>query len=679
MRAKLRHLAVELRVKKNLSDWLDKVDSLLDKNLSAEKKAQKRQEFESELVASIAEVRTPIDWLILALAHVYPLNVDLLGKLLDPFSDALPSFQEVQQHVFVKFLHDGQIMLHDEMRRMIQTYVWPEIDPSNEQRKEFSKIAAEYLEKKEEYIKSQLAELKASQEQLLQQAQEDEELELSTFLQRQTLERELWVVQESLLYHALYIDLAKGIAVFARLFDEATQAYTFDRRELFYKQMEAYNFDQMSPDLQYAFNSRKIRYLNDVGQFGEAQALATAMLSGDLKIEQRLDLLTLSGRSYELSHNWLKALEQYEAALKICESHPELARWKGTLLNNLGRVTREMRRTDEALSYYRQTLFIAEDQVQIAATLNSIGYVWSLQGRYRGAHQYCRKSLLIYKRLQRDRDIGTTLATIGEVFRNQKDYGKAIEYYDSALPYFKRANDLIWLARLYSRRGAVRRLQREYSDAVQDLETSLRYNIREEQPWTYHVLGCVFWNQKKWAEAEKEFQRSDTLAREIGDIRTQVNNLVGYAELYFDRWEDLKDPADLERVKEKAEELETLLQQGYGFDHHYGRMKRALADVYFYQGHYDLAFENYKEAYTLLGSRQGGYGRHTDFEGEVRWLTERIMELATVGKASLAISWCQDFRRHWETVDIPMMHRELLLSMCDICEIDIKLRDKGIP
>jgi tetratricopeptide (TPR) repeat protein len=420
-----------------------------------------------------------------------------------------------------------------------------------------------------------------------------------------------------------------------------------------------------------------------MGQFEEAQSLATMMLSDSLEGSPRLDLLTLSGRSYELSHNLLKALKQYEEALTMCERHPELARWKGTILKNLGRVTREMRRTDSALDYYKQALSIAEEPGDIAAILNSIGYVWALQGRYRGASKYCRQALLIYKTLKnRDRDVGTTLATIGEVFRNQNHYAQAIDYYYQALPYFECANDLIWLARLYSRRGAVHRLQGNYELAIKDLETSLHYDIKEEQPWTLHVLGCVFWNERNWDMAEEKFRQSDVLACEMGDIRSRVNNLVGYAELYFDRYRwansEQQDPRYLELIKEKAGELEVLLQQGYGFEHHHGRMKRALADAYFYEENYKLALENYKDAYTLLESRLGGYARLTSFEGEVDHLAARIMELATLGKSQLATAWCQDFRKHWENAELRMMQKDLLLSMCDICEMDIKLHDKGI-
>ncbi len=669
-------LAVEWLARNIPLPWLKEYDATQLIHLSVD---EKQQEFECQLVLSIADMRRRMDRLILAMAYIhYPFSTELVSCLLHlSLMDAESLFKDAKTYVFVKQLSDGQITLHDEMRRMVEKYVWPEIDPDDERRREYSEIFITYAMQKEQSLRAQIAQLQPSPEVQVLQTQ-DAETELTNSLYCQTLERELGVVQESLLQHTVFVDIAQGIETFARLFDEATRIYNFDRRELFYRQMLAYVFDAITLDLQYTFYSRKIRYLNDVGQFDEAQMLATMLLARELKIGQRLDLLTLSGRSYELAHSLLDALKQYEKALGICECYPdELGQWKGQMLSNLGRVTREMRRVDDAFKYYKQALFVAEKPEQIAAILNSMGYVWSIQGRYRGALEYCNKALSIYKELQQQRAIGTTLTTIGEVYRNQGHYPQAIDQYDQAQRYFERENDLIWLARLRSFRGAVYRLQSRFPEAEHDLNESLRCKIKAIQPWTYHVLGCVYWNQQKWDDAETQFRISDQLALEIHDVRSQVNNLVGYAELYFDRWVStgLQDPTYPPKIRAKAEALDSLLDQGYGFEHHYGRMLRTLADVAFYEKQYEQAFARYREAYTMLGSRLGGYARITNFQGEVDWLAERIIELDTIGQSELALTWCQAFREHWQNESLHMMQADLLASMCDICEIEIKLKD----
>lgn len=672
-------MAVEWLARNIPLPWLTEYDAAQLAHLSPNEKLAKRQEFERQLVMSIADMRRRMDRLILAMAYIrYPFSVEMVAGLLHLSSaDAENLFRDAQTYVFVKQLPDGQITLHDEMHQMVEYHVWPEIDPDDERRREYSEIFITYITQREKFLKAQITQLRTSSETQILQTQ-DAETEITNSLHRQTLERELGVVQESLLQHALFVDIAQGIETFARLFDEATRSYNFERRELFYRQMQIYAFDALSLDLQYTFYSRKIRYLNDVGQFDEAQTLATMLLNRELKIGQRLDMLTLSGRSYELANFLPEADRQYTKALEMCNQYVELTLWQGQMLSNLGRVTREMERIDDAFKYYKQALFIVERPEQIAAILNSMGYVWSLQGRHRGALEYCRKALSIYKNLEGQRAIGTTLTTIGEVYRNQGHYSQAIDQYNQAEQYFERENDLIWLARLRSYRGAVYRLQRKFPEAEQDLRESLRYNIKAIQPWTYHVLGCVYWNQDQWDATEAQFRTSDQLALEIHDVRTQVNNLVGYAELYFDRWVDtiFKDSSYPSKIRAKAEELDNLLKQGYGFEHHRGRMLCVLADVFFFKKQYEQAFMYYKDAFTLLGSRLGGYARLREFKDEVDWLTARIIDLAEMGEPERALAWCQAFREHWQDESLHMMQADLLASMCDICEIEIKLKLK---
>jgi hypothetical protein len=260
-------LAVEWFARSIPMEWLIQAEAPLLEELSDEKREELRQTFERQLVLSVADMRRRIDRLILATALVHPLDAAILGKLLSLSpTKAQALFQEAQQYVFIKQLPDGRITLHDEMRRMVQAYVWPEVDPDNDRRYEYSKIAVEYFADQEKSLKVQIKELKALLQgpHSLQSSLENEESELINSLRRQTLERELWVVQESLLYHSLIVDIGEGVDVFARLFDEATDTYTFERREIFCARMQPYNFDGISTEHKYKLYSRNL--INNPGE-----------------------------------------------------------------------------------------------------------------------------------------------------------------------------------------------------------------------------------------------------------------------------------------------------------------------------------------------------------------------------------------------------------------------------
>ena len=40
--------------------------------------------------------------------------------------------KEIQPYVFIKNLPNDRITLHDEMRRLVNTYAWPEVDPDDD-------------------------------------------------------------------------------------------------------------------------------------------------------------------------------------------------------------------------------------------------------------------------------------------------------------------------------------------------------------------------------------------------------------------------------------------------------------------------------------------------------------------------------------------------------------------
>lgn len=123
-------LAVDLLSQEIPLEWLAESSLEEIESLSEQQIQVRRQEFERRLVHHIADTRRLMDWLILVMSRVYPLVPEMIGKLLSISEDEATSlFQDAQNYVFVKQLPDGRISLHDEMRRMINAYVWPEVDP----------------------------------------------------------------------------------------------------------------------------------------------------------------------------------------------------------------------------------------------------------------------------------------------------------------------------------------------------------------------------------------------------------------------------------------------------------------------------------------------------------------------------------------------------------------------
>jgi len=665
-------LAVEWRAREIPLDWL--VNSKLQEleGLDDEAMTERQQEFEYQLVRHIADTRKPMDWLTLMMSRIYPLNVEMMAELLALTTDeAQALFEEAQTGVFVKTLPDGRISLHDEMRRMVNKYLWPDVDPDGDRRRRDSAMAADYLKCKVQSVDERISQIEKREE--VAREHLDSKAELDVFVEREALERELWAIEGQRLHHTLLADLDKGVEAFTEIFDKATRSYRTAFRETTIVQMQQYA-DRLSIEQRYELDNRQARHLIDKGQYLQAKELITEVLAEQSsRPGQRLDMLTLLSNCNALLGNLLKATDQLEEALDICGEDPELARWEGKVLNTLGRVNRMLGRLWAASSYYERALHQVKDRTQIASILNDIGYVRSLQGHYRSALSYCEEALSVRKQLDLRREIGASLSTIGEIYRNWGEYERAMKYYNDALNIFEPENDPLWLARLHSYRGAIYRLESKFDLAETELRHSIALNVRVEQPWAHHVLGCVFWNRGDLNEALRLFAISDGLAHKTHDVRSQVNNLVGSAEIYYTQWAALgqKNTGLSRQIKEKAKELKSLLDQGYDFPHHLGRMKRVLADLAFEAKRYDEALEIYAEAYASLGGRLGGYGRRT-FSDELDLLAQRIIRLAQEHPRE-AINWCQELRKRWVDESRPIMQRDTLVSMCDIRGVEIKL------
>ncbi|HYT02951.1 MAG TPA: ATP-binding protein, partial [Candidatus Acidoferrum sp.] len=106
-------------------DWLlNELQSLSDEDLE-----KKQEDFQANLVRHITQLRTPLDRLLLILSRVYPVDVEMAEELLGLSREVAEMLiASAKKYVFVKTLPEAKITLHDEMRAMVNKFVWPFID-----------------------------------------------------------------------------------------------------------------------------------------------------------------------------------------------------------------------------------------------------------------------------------------------------------------------------------------------------------------------------------------------------------------------------------------------------------------------------------------------------------------------------------------------------------------------
>lgn len=201
-------------------DWLDRGIPIMPEVMKRKPSALRhlpagevdalRCQFESALMEGIRKLQEPVDEIILYMAHFNKrfnrrmLEFFFLGHL-EPPQKARTSrrlLDELKGLPFVKYTSDDYFVLHDEMSRLVQTYVWDTVeDPDRTLRREMSERICEFYE---------------------QELQSLPKWEDSTEQERVT--RRSYEV-EAVYYH-LYADFRRGFQDFEKLFETLTR----DRR-----------------------------------------------------------------------------------------------------------------------------------------------------------------------------------------------------------------------------------------------------------------------------------------------------------------------------------------------------------------------------------------------------------------------------------------------------------------
>ena len=197
-------------------DWLDrgipilpdvmKMDPAALRRKSAQEIKTLRDRFESALMDGIRRFQSPVDEVILFMAH---LNRRFNRKMLEfLFLGDLPPKQrsirsrallnELKSLPFVKYTSDDYFVLHDEMNRLVQSYVWDiSEDQDRTRRKRLSARICEYYE--QELNSLPTWENSTEQERVTRRSYEVEAL-----------------------YYRLYADFRSGFWHFERLFETLT-------------------------------------------------------------------------------------------------------------------------------------------------------------------------------------------------------------------------------------------------------------------------------------------------------------------------------------------------------------------------------------------------------------------------------------------------------------------------
>lgn len=647
----------------------------VEQTITEEELQQRQKEFEIQLVTHIGQIRTQMDRLVLLMSRVYPLNPEMVAQSLRlPVDEATALVKKAQTYVFVKSYADQQIYLHDEMRRMVRDYVWPDIDPEGDRRRLDSRFAVSYLVRGIETIDQDIKRLLSGEKEA--QERKDTKAEFEAFLKRQGLEQELWAAREQLLFHTLFTDTAEGVKFFIKVFDQATRDYRYSFREVLLEQMDRYIemaqqeafLPPLSPSQIYEARIRRAKFWLDGGQYEKAEELLNAlMVEIGLQPEQQIDIriqlanvILRLGRIYE-------SINLFEEAVNLSTEY-KLQNWLIKAENGLGWAHRHTANHEEAQKHYTTALKIAkelglkEDQ---ALLYNNLGFLYAyIPHERQKALAFCSASLRLCEELEHDerdqkgaysapRGKGRAYSALGCVSFMDGQFNQALDYFQKALDIFEPVTDREWLSTVYSWRGAVYMSIDDLKQAEEDLQRSLQMNVKKDRPRNLSRLGLVHMMQGNLDEAQKRVNECRSLAMELNDVLYQLISIRDLANLAVHS----QDYAQLQRLEGYLDDY--LAKWGEPQDRRaLGMLYLNLGSLALGQSNPDIAVDYYKLGLAPL-VELGRYGNDT-----VEVYTQRLEKVfVTVlkGKSEVIKGIGSNLLSFWQNRGFDDLYPDVLL------------------
>lgn len=621
-------------------DWMTEKTLEELESLSSEDMAEYKEEFEIQLVRQMTQMRDRMDRLTLVMSRIYPLTSAMIIKLLNiSEGEAITLFEDAQTYVFVKSLPDGRISLHDEMRRMVNKYVWDEIDPQERRRRRDSKIAAQLFEQEDQRLKDRLQE-------------EITESDLDGLFKREARVRYRQVVNEQWVEHSLYSDPASGFQVWEKIILERRTAKEFRFAKKLVELARPY-FEQFDAEQQFDFDMLDARLLSDIGQVNEAEKrLHELRMNNQGDKEREADIYNALGLVEEKLGKLRKALDHQQKCYDIVKETNKNA--VPFVTNRIGYLHRQLGELKKAEKYYKLALKATVDMKKIkkknpylsASILNNLAYVYGLQRKYSQMTLYCRQAIDTWARAGAIKEIGRAESTRAIFERDRGRYDKAIKLFKSAIKRYQEPDDNEQLCRTYFHLGWTEWYNSEIVDEEErditsqnwdinwlnkaklnlekSLELSKKYRLERLLPKILHQTATVYWyigriqdNSELIQEARKLNAESHEESKKKGDIRYIIDSLLGDVE-----WDYEIKKYDKIDSKFYRKKLDTYESYRYRYPLYFGRMARIEADLNFKRQNYELAFPKYSEGLALI-NQHGGFSRYT-IERELLRLENKI-------------------------------------------------------
>lgn len=497
--------------------WLQEVNMSQFESLSSEEREREEALFESQLVTPVAEMRKPLNSLTLLLSEIYPVDENWIQVLLSlSTEEARELIKKAKTYVFVKSLKDGRITLHDEMRRMVEEYVWPEIDSDGGRRRRDSREIVRYLDQ-------QIAKIESSSGLRNTQGL----VYISDF---DASEIGLQLLRINKVKHLFVFDVEQAIDVFKGYFDMAKGMGQYTFADALLDAVEP-QLNTLSANQSFEVYLRKAQYLMLLGRkerYVALNVLDSIPNRNSLPIKAQFEILNQQGHITVRIGDVRKAIAKFRKAESLSQKH-QLTRNTIRIKNALGWAYRIMGDRKSAIQLYREAKGLCLDEGEYGKaycqTLTNLSFILSYHDR-KSAIGLGNLALDSWKELNNSLGVAQSTSSLGCIYYQARFYERAAELLDEALVMFEKQTLLGWAGTVHSWKGALLQDIGQYGDAEYHLRMSLNLAPEQDSAMTLNRLGRVYMSRKEWDTAEEYMHESYRVAQEIPDYVYWLGSLA---------------------------------------------------------------------------------------------------------------------------------------------------------
>jgi tetratricopeptide (TPR) repeat protein len=558
------------------------VSDVLNKRLKTpdELIATGKGRFEASLVEEINNFPDTSKWVIFTMAHIYHrFDAAFLERLINwPGLRGLvsyPQFQELVEELprlsFVRRADtDEKFVLHDEMRRLVNTYCWEKQDSDKRIRRELSKLAISHYDE-------------------LLNREEDEE------------KRQSYIVEK--LYHELFLDNNTGFQSFESHFNHAIDRLLRAFARILLQELQKFEM-QLSEEQRLTMQLAETQLLREEEKAAAALDILNALEQHAVWAERnRYDLLFEKGSCHLRLSQYPQAIACFEACLHIAEENKGRA-IQALLLNRLGYTHRLQGRYADAVHYYEEAINVQrslDDPDEYANLLNNISNVLRFQGRLEDALRYCKLGL----RIRRDRwqqgklpeyYVGLSLSMLGHINHVLGEVSEEENAYREAFKIYNRVGDKRAIAATYNCFGRLWMKKGDLKSAREALEQAALIASgvsRDAEIENYNQRGRLALMEEKWSIAREFFEQAIALSRQVGLEFHLAENLLFLA--------DALDRAGFPWLEQIKAAKRIARQNNYTYL--LARAGEVQGDMFWRKQEYQSAFKYYRGACRYMAMR----------------------------------------------------------------------------